>query len=111
MAEVQVEGRCDTCACVAIFGVCVQPDDPFILMEVGGRRAPCYKKLGNEELLPRQRLTCVREMASALDYLHACGIIHGDIKGMNVLLSLSGTAVRPALPAAPVDGFPRTSFL
>ena len=91
MVEVQVQGRVRHPCCVAIFGVCVQPDDPFILMEwVGG--GTVYNKLGDEELLPRQRLTCVREVASALDYLHSCGIIHGDIKSMNVLLSLSGTA-------------------
>jgi serine/threonine protein kinase len=91
MAEVQVQGRVRHPCCVAIFGVCLQPDNPFILMEwVGG--GTVYNKLGDEELLPRQRLTCVREVASALDYLHSCGIIHGDIKSMNVLLSLSGTA-------------------
>jgi serine/threonine protein kinase len=91
MAEVQVQGRVRHPCCVAIFGVCVQPNDPFILMEwVGG--GDVYKKLGNEELLPRQRLTCVRQVASALDYLHACGIVHGDIKSLNVLLSHSGTA-------------------
>jgi serine/threonine protein kinase len=91
VAEVQVQGRVRHPCCVPIFGVCVQADDPFIHMEwVGGGNL--YKKLGDEELLPRQRLTCVREVASALDYLHSCGIIHGDIKSMNVLLSLSGTA-------------------
>ena len=57
---------------------------------VGG--GTVYTKLGDEELLPRQRLTCAREVASALDYLHACGVIHGDIKSMNVMLTLGGTA-------------------
>jgi serine/threonine protein kinase len=51
-----------------------------------------YTKLGDEELLPRQRLTCAREAASALDYLHACGVIHGDIKSVNVMLTLGGAA-------------------
>jgi serine/threonine protein kinase len=91
MAEVQVQGRVRHPCCVAIFGVCLQPDSPFILMEwVGG--GTVYTKLGDEELLPRQRLTCVREVASALDYLHACGVIHGDIKSMNVMLTLGGAA-------------------
>ena len=84
MAEVQVQGRVRHPCCVAIFGVCLQPNDPFILMEwVGGGNI--YTKLGDEELLPRQRLTCVRQVASALDYLHACGIVHGDIKSMTKL--------------------------
>ena len=88
-AEVQVQGRVRHPCCVAIFGVCLQPDDPFILMEwVGG--GTVYKKLGDEELLPRVRLTCAREVASALDCLHASGIIHGDIKSMNVLFTLAG---------------------
>ncbi len=91
MAEVQVQGRVRHPCCVAIFGVCLQPDDPFILMEWVGA-GDVYTKLGDEELLPRQRLTCVRQVASALDYLHACRIIHGDIKSLNVLLSPSGTA-------------------
>jgi serine/threonine protein kinase len=91
VAEVQVQGKVRHPCCVAIFGVCLQPDDPFMLMEwVGG--GTVYKKLGDEELLPRQRLTCVREVASALDCLHAGGIIHGDIKSLNVLLTTSGTA-------------------
>lgn len=29
------------------------------------------------------------ELASALEYLHSCGIVHGDVKGPNVLLSES----------------------
>ena len=33
MAEVQVQGRVRHPCCVAIFGVCLQPDNPFILME------------------------------------------------------------------------------
>jgi len=91
VAEVQVQGRVRHPCCVPIFGVCVQADDPFILMEwVGGGNL--YKKLGDEELLPRQRLTCVREVASALDCLHSSCIIHGDIKSLNVLLTTSGTA-------------------
>lgn len=91
VAEVQVQGRVRHPCCVAIFGVCLQADSPFILMEwVGG--GTVYTKLGDDELLPRQRLTCAREVASALDYLHACGIIHGDIKSANVLLALSGAA-------------------
>jgi serine/threonine protein kinase len=91
MAEVQVQGRVRHPSCVAIFGVCLQPDSPFILMEwVGG--GDVFTKLGDEALLPRQRLTCVRQVASALDYLHACRIVHGDIKSLNVLLSASGSA-------------------
>ncbi len=91
MKEAQVQGRVRHPCCVAIFGVCLQKDNPFILMEwVGGGNV--YQKLGNAELLPRQRLTCVREVASAVDYLHALRIIHGDIKSLNVLLTLSGQA-------------------
>ena len=91
MAEVKVQGKVRHPCCVAIFGVCLQPDNPFILMEwVGG--GTVYKCLGDEEMPPSARLTCVREVASALDCLHSCGIVHGDIKSLNVLLTMSGRA-------------------
>jgi serine/threonine protein kinase len=91
VAEVQVQGRVRHPCCVTIFGVCLQPDNPFILMEwVGG--GTLFTKLGDEELHPRQRLTCAREVASAVDCLHTSGIIHGDIKSLNVLLTASGSA-------------------
>ncbi|MGH8123426.1 MAG: serine/threonine-protein kinase, partial [Rudaea sp.] len=40
---------------------------------------------GGQQLAPREVLRCVREIASALDYAHAHGIVHRDIKPSNIL--------------------------
>jgi serine/threonine protein kinase len=51
VAEVQVQGRVRHPCCVAIFGVCLQPESSFILMEwVGG--GTVYTKLGDDGRLP-----------------------------------------------------------
>ncbi|KAG8894274.1 hypothetical protein FRB99_001368 [Tulasnella sp. 403] len=39
------------------------------------------------------RIGFIREIASALDYLHAQCIIHGDLKGVNILVSDNGHAL------------------
>ena len=67
---------------------------PFIVMEwvPGG----CwFDALGCEPPPPAyQRLRAARETAGALDYLHdtLIGVIHGDIKSINVLRASDGSS-------------------
>ena len=54
-----------------------------------------YSALSNHTvhpLLPRLRVSMAREIADGLQYLHANGIVHRDIKSLNVLLTCDGHA-------------------
>ncbi len=81
-----------------IFSASLKASDPFIVMEwmAGGS---WYDALG-EDLPPPayQRIRAARETASALAYLHhpLIGIIHGDIKGLNVLRTRDGSSKVPS---------------
>ncbi len=81
-----------------IFSAGLEPSDAFIVMEwmAGGS---WYDALA-EDLPPPayQRIRAARETASALAYLHhlLIGIIHGDIKSLNVLRARDGSSKVPA---------------
>jgi serine/threonine protein kinase len=54
-----------------------------------------FHRLGCETPPPaHQRMRAVREISSAMQYLHdpMIGIIHGDIKGLNMLLMRDGSS-------------------
>lgn len=72
--------------CVALLGACQDPSDPMLVMEwvAGGN---LYDALANNPPAPYVRLKIAREIAAAVDYLHRCRIIHGDMKSLNVLLT------------------------
>ena len=88
--------------CVQIFSASLKAADPFIVMEwmAGGS---WFDALGEDPPPPAyQRIRAARETASALAYLHhpLIGIIHGDIKGLNVLRARDGSSKVPtAAPA------------
>jgi TolB-like protein/tetratricopeptide (TPR) repeat protein len=57
--------------------------------ETGGTIAP----LPGEKLAPRDALRLVRDVAAALDYAHARGVVHRDIKPENILRREDGGAM------------------
>jgi serine/threonine protein kinase len=82
---------------VQLFAASSNAADPFIVMEwmAGGS---WYDALGEDPPPPAyQRIRAARETASALAYLHhlLIGIIHGDIKGLNVLRARDGSSKVP----------------
>jgi serine/threonine protein kinase len=82
---------------VQIIAASLDPSDLFIVMEwVPG--ANWYGRLASDPPPPaHQRIRAVREISSAMQYLHdpMIGIIHGDIKSHNMLLKRDGSSKVP----------------
>ena len=92
--EAQAAGRLHHPGIVAIFDVGENPEngDPYIVLEyVAGESL--NKVLAREKKLPLETaLQLVEEVAEALDYAHAQGVIHRDIKPGNILINDDGHA-------------------
>lgn len=94
MNEAQAAGRLHNSGIVSVFDVGEDPDnhDPYIVLEyVPGESL--NRILAREKKLPLDRaLKLAAEIADALDYAHAQGVIHRDIKPANVLITQDGHA-------------------
>src|SRR6516162_1841547 len=94
MNEAQAAGRLHHSGIVSVFDVGEDPEnhDPFIVLEyVAGESL--NRILSREKKLPLERaLKLAEEVADALDYAHAQGVIHRDIKPANILITQDGRA-------------------
>lgn len=92
--ELEINHRVHHPACVTFFGACIDEQGMMLLMEwmEGGSLYSALDNHSVEPLLPRLRVSMAREIADGLEYLHANGIIHRDIKSLNVLLTSDGHA-------------------
>src|SRR5499427_3490283 len=92
MNEAQAAGRLHHSGIVSVFDVGEDPEnhDPFIVLEyVAGESL--NRILSREKKLPLERaLKLAEEVADALDYAHAQGVIHRDIKPANILITQDG---------------------
>ncbi|HUK19464.1 MAG TPA: protein kinase [Bryobacteraceae bacterium] len=77
---------------VPVFDVIEEPDSAYVVMEYvdGESLAARLRRTGRPE--PAFTLRVLREMSAALDYTHARGVIHRDIKPGNVMLDAAGVA-------------------
>jgi serine/threonine protein kinase len=94
MNEAQAAGRLHHPGIISVFDVGEDPEtqDPFIVLEyVAGESL--NRVLSREKKLPLERaLKVAEEIADALDYAHAQGVIHRDIKPANILITQDGRA-------------------
>jgi serine/threonine protein kinase len=60
----------------------------FSLPFLEGRRLEAIIRLG--AIAPAAALPVIRQMASALDYAHSRGVIHGDLKPANIIIDFDG---------------------
>lgn len=94
MNEAQAAGRLHHSGIVAVFDVGEHPEtkDPYIILEyVDGESL--NRILHREKKLALGRaLKLAEEIADALDYAHAQGVIHRDIKPANILITQEGRA-------------------
>ena len=94
LGEAQAAGRLQHPGIVAIYDVGEDSEnhDPYLVLEfVNGESL--NRVLAREKKLPLPRaLQLAQEIAEALDYAHAQGVVHRDIKPANILLTEDGRA-------------------
>ena len=94
MNEAQAAGRLHHPGIVSVFDVGENPEnqDPYIVLEfVPGETL--NRILARERKLPLAKaLKLAEELADALDYAHAQGVVHRDIKPANILITEDGHA-------------------
>ena len=92
--EAQAAGRLHHAGIVSIFDVGENPEnnEPYIVLEyVAGESL--NRLLAREKKIPlATALQLTAEIAEALDYAHAQGVIHRDIKPANILITETGHA-------------------
>ena len=93
--EAQAAGRLSHPGIVTIFDVGEEADTrtPYIVMEyVSGPSLHNILSGKNKKLPLSTALELAQEVAEALDYAHAQGVVHRDIKPGNILLTAGGHA-------------------
>jgi serine/threonine protein kinase len=93
--EAQAAGRLVHPGIVTVFDVGEDNEsrDPFIVMEyIPGQSLNRLLSGENKKLPLNQALRLAEEVADALDYAHAQGVVHRDIKPANILITEDGHA-------------------
>lgn len=93
--EAQAAGRLVHPGIVTIFDVGEEPQrrDPYIVMEYIEGQSLSKLLSGEKKKLPfSTALRLTEELAEALDYAHAQGVVHRDMKPANILVNEEGHA-------------------
>jgi serine/threonine-protein kinase len=94
MNEAQAAGRLHHSGIVSVFDVGENPEnhDPYIVLEYVQGESLNRILSREKKLSPERSLKLAEEIADALDYAHAQGVIHRDIKPANILITQDGRA-------------------
>lgn len=93
--EAKAAGRLNHPGIVTVFDVGEEPEtsDPYIVMEyIEGQTLRDLLAQGSESRPIEDTLRMTQELAEALDYAHALGVVHRDIKPANILVTKEGQA-------------------
>jgi serine/threonine protein kinase len=93
--EAQAAGRLVHPGIVTIFDVGEEPErrDPYIVMEyIAGQSLAKLLSGEKKKLSFNTALRLTEELAEALDYAHAQGVVHRDMKPANILVTEEGHA-------------------
>jgi eukaryotic-like serine/threonine-protein kinase len=93
VVEAQAAGRLSHPGIVTMFDVREEEPEPFLVMEyVKGQSLEALVSRENRTLPLSTTLKLVQEIAEALHYAHAQGVVHRDIKPANILVDENGNA-------------------
>src|ERR1700730_7603134 len=93
VVEAQAAGRLSHPGIVTMFDVREEEPEPYLVMEyVKGQSLQELVSRENRTLPLSTTLQLVQEIAEALHYAHAQGVIHRDIKPANILVDENGHA-------------------
>lgn len=92
--EAQAAGRLHHPGIVSVFDVGEGPDnnDPYIVLEYVAGESLARILARQRKLEVAKALKIAEEIADALDYAHAQGVVHRDIKPANILITEDGHA-------------------
>src|SRR5215831_19191466 len=92
MNEAQAAGRLHHSGIVSVFDVGENPEnrDPYIVLEYVPGESLSRILAREKKLVLERALKLAEEVADALDYAHAQGVIHRDIKPANILITQDG---------------------
>jgi serine/threonine protein kinase len=94
MHEAQAAGRLHHPGIVSVFDVGEEPEsgEPYIVLEYVAGEALNKILAREKKFAPERALQLAEEIAEALDYAHAQGVTHRDIKPGNILITETGHA-------------------
>lgn len=82
--EIAIFSQCNHPGVIKLYGVCVCEEEIWVVMELANGGS-LHSKLEKENYSWEVKWKWATEVAAAVEYLHAIGITHRDIKSPNIL--------------------------